>query len=443
MTIRKAVFLFLTIVFSSILVTAEEWTNFNTGNSGLPGDKVKSIYITEDGIKWFGTEKGLTSFNGSEWKTISDDTYSNSYNINDITFEQSNGSPALWTATAGGASFFPVNGNEITSPVFYTPENSGIASFNVSSVCVDVFNIRWFGTDNGVSGYLGSEWATYTTDNHLSSNVVTCIAADKDSFKYVGTLGGGVSRLIWNGVDAISSASPYDYSWTGLLSKDDNIYAIYVLDNGDQWFGTDAGCAFHDTTETKEGWTTYTTEEGLVNDFVQAIAQDLNGNMWFGTKGGVSIWHDNRFTNFTTEDGLADNNVNDIAVDTDGSAWFATDNGVSHLTGVISSIDHNQPAAAASGYQLLSNYPNPFNPATTISYKVTFPAHVRLDIYNMSGQLVKTLVDARHSIGIYQINWNSTTMNDIPVNSGVYFARIVISDNNQYIADSHKMLFIK
>ena len=439
----KVIFVILIIVFSAISGAAEEWAGYDTGNSGLLSNKVKSVYITEDGIKWFGTENGLTSFNGSEWKTFSDNSNSDSYNVNDIAFEQGGENPAFWSATAAGAAYFPLTGNQVTSPVFYTPENSGIVSANASSVCIDVFNARWFGTGNGVSGLFGDEWQTFTTDNHLSSNVVTCIAADKDSFKYIGTLGGGVSRLKWNGVDAVSSASPYDYSWSGLLSRKDNIYAIYVLDNGDQWFGTDAGCAFHDTTETKEGWSVYTTEEGLVDDFVQAIAQDLKGNMWFGTKGGVSLWHGNKFTNFTKADGLVDNNVNDIAVDTDGSIWFATDNGVSHLTGVISSIDTEEPAAAVSDYDLLRNYPNPFNPSTTITYNVTFPAHVRLDIYNMKGQLVTTLVDARHSTGSYEINWNSTNYENIPVNSGVYFARIVFSNNDNYIADSHKMLFIK
>ena len=440
LTLRNTIIFLISI---SIIANAQVWTGFNSENSGLLSNKVKSIYITKDGIKWFGTEKGLTSYNGSEWNTITDETNPDSYNINDIVLEMSDNATALWSATAGGAAYFPVTENEATTPVFYTPDNSGIASSNASSVCIDVFNVRWFGTDQGVSGLFGTEWSTFTTDNHLSSNVVTCIAADKDSFKYVGTLGGGVSRLIWNGVDAISSASPYDYSWSGLLSKDDNIYAIYVLDNGDQWFGTDAGCAFHDTTETKEGWSVYTTEDGLVNDFVQAIARDVNGNMWFGTKGGVSVRHDNQFTNFTTADGLIDNNVNDITVDTDGSIWFATDNGVSHLTGVISSINNENPVTAVSDYDLLNNYPNPFNPSTTISYHVTFPAHVRLDIYNMRGQLVTTLVDARHSAGNYQINWNCTTGNNKAVNSGVYFARVVLSDNDHYMADSHKMLLIK
>ncbi len=443
MTVKHATLLLLIIASGSMFVTAEEWTGFNTENSGLPSNQVKSVYIAGDGVKWFGTDKGLTSFDGGEWKTLSDDTNPDLYNIRDIAFEPSNGNPALWAATAGGATFFPVTGNEAELPVFYTPENSGIVSANASSVCVDAFNARWIGTGEGVSGFFGAGWTIFTTDNHLSGNVVTCIAADKDSFKYIGTLGGGVSRVIWNGVDAVSSASPYDYSWTGLLSRENNIYAVYVLDNGDQWFGTDAGCAFHDTTDTKAGWTAYTTEDGLVHDFVQAIARDLTGNMWFGTKGGVSLWHGNRFTNFTTADGLLDNSVNDIAVDTDGSIWFATDNGVSHLTGVVSSIDHEPPAAPVSGYQLLSIYPNPFNPATTISYDVAFPAHVRLDIYNMLGQLVDRLVDARHYVGRYEINWNSATRNDLPVNSGVYFVRIVISDKDQYIADSRKILFIK
>jgi subtilisin family serine protease len=73
---------------------------------------------------------------------------------------------------------------------------------------------------------------------------------------------------------------------------------------------------------------------------------------------------------------------------------------------------------------LAGNYPNPFNPETSISYSVKTPSHVSLDIYNLKGQKVKTLVQEKKASGNHSVVWDGTDDNHSPVASGVYFYRM-------------------
>jgi len=73
---------------------------------------------------------------------------------------------------------------------------------------------------------------------------------------------------------------------------------------------------------------------------------------------------------------------------------------------------------------LKQNYPNPFNPTTTIAYSLPEASKVRLDIYNVKGQLVKTLVNAEMSAGMHSVVWNGRDSNNAAVASGVYFYRV-------------------
>jgi uncharacterized protein (DUF362 family) len=93
----------------------------------------------------------------------------------------------------------------------------------------------------------------------------------------------------------------------------------------------------------------------------------------------------------------------------------------------------------SSDFRLFQNYPNPFNPQTTISYQLFKPANVMLNIYDVQGSLVRTLVDKHHNKGYYRLLWNGRTANGIPAPSGVYLGRLQI-DN---IHSSIRMALIK
>src|SRR5204862_573609 len=70
-------------------------------------------------------------------------------------------------------------------------------------------------------------------------------------------------------------------------------------------------------------------------------------------------------------------------------------------------------------FSLEENYPNPFNPSTTIRYSLPTDSYVKLSIYNMLGQEISTLVNQRKGAGVYTVSWDASN-----VSSGVYFYRL-------------------
>ena len=83
-------------------------------------------------------------------------------------------------------------------------------------------------------------------------------------------------------------------------------------------------------------------------------------------------------------------------------------------------------ASIPKAFSLAQNSPNPFNPATTISYSVPEgnSVHVRLDIFGIRGQLVRTLVDAVRDEGTYHVLWDGTDNNGHHLASGIYLYRM-------------------
>ncbi len=74
--------------------------------------------------------------------------------------------------------------------------------------------------------------------------------------------------------------------------------------------------------------------------------------------------------------------------------------------------------------KLEQNYPNPFNPTTTIRYSIKAPSRVSLRIYNVAGQLVRTLVKEHLKSNDYKVRWDGKDNAGNDVSTGVYFYRL-------------------
>ncbi len=107
----------------------------------------------------------------------------------------------------------------------------------------------------------------------------------------------------------------------------------------------------------------------------------------------------------------------------------------SFIKSIADEITFIQPEA----YQLLANYPNPFNPETRIRFQLAAPGKVKLTIYNLLGQRVVTLVDEFRQAGFYETVWNGRNSAGAETASGVYFYRLRINEFTQ----SLKMLKVK
>ncbi|MFC1693156.1 FlgD immunoglobulin-like domain containing protein [Candidatus Latescibacterota bacterium] len=80
------------------------------------------------------------------------------------------------------------------------------------------------------------------------------------------------------------------------------------------------------------------------------------------------------------------------------------------------------------GFMLSQNFPNPFNPETTISYRLPETSFVKIDVYSVIGQLVRTLVNEIKSAGNYTVTWDGKDNAGSQLRSGVYFYRIKAGD---------------
>jgi hypothetical protein len=83
---------------------------------------------------------------------------------------------------------------------------------------------------------------------------------------------------------------------------------------------------------------------------------------------------------------------------------------------------------------LKDNYPNPFNPQTTISYTLSHDAMVELSVYDLSGRMVESLVNGQQYPGEFSVSW---TANGLP--SGMYIARLIV-DGESF---TKKMMLMK
>ena len=102
----------------------------------------------------------------------------------------------------------------------------------------------------------------------------------------------------------------------------------------------------------------------------------------------------------------------------------------------VAMLLHTRPAA----FSLASNYPNPFNPATTIRYALPQAADVRLTVYNVVGQVVRTLVAEHQSAGRYLVAWDATNDSGHSLSAGIYFYRLQAGDEFHAVK---KMLLLK
>jgi hypothetical protein len=100
----------------------------------------------------------------------------------------------------------------------------------------------------------------------------------------------------------------------------------------------------------------------------------------------------------------------------------------------------DSPATPQVGAALLAqNHPNPFNPSTLIGYEVAREGKTELRIFNVQGELVRTLVDRQSTPGTYEVEWDGRDDNGQSVPSGSYYYRLAVDGNE----DAKRMILIK
>jgi Secretion system C-terminal sorting domain len=89
--------------------------------------------------------------------------------------------------------------------------------------------------------------------------------------------------------------------------------------------------------------------------------------------------------------------------------------------------------------KFIKNYPNPFNPVTTISFEIGESGKAQVEIFNAKGQKVKTLLDDNLDIGAHSVDWTGNDSNNKRVSSGIYFYKVSVNGKQKI----KKMLMLK
>jgi len=180
----------------------------------------------------------------------------------------------------------------------------------------------------------------------------------------------------------------------------------------------------------------YTSTINLEQTYFVEIIVAVDGNVTLRVDGSNFVSHD--FGNVITgEIGLGVKRA---------KSWF-DDISVTHATSsapLAATSEANQiQEIIPEKFELLGNFPNPFNPRTSISYSLPEEADVRLDIYNIRGMRVRTLVNTRQNAGHHNIEWNS--LNDLGqrVTSGIYVYKLRATGTSQNVTLTGKMSLMK
>ena len=181
------------------------------------------------------------------------------------------------------------------------------------------------------------------------------------------------------------------------------------------------------TEEVHQKW----KDSAWVNMYKYSYTYDKNNNeiehlehYWDG-----SAWGNDWKYSYTYDEN--NNETEDLWQSWDGSAWINVYK-ILYKYGSVTKI--NEDLSFINSYNLSNNYPNPFNPSTTIRYSIPKQSHITLKIYDIIGREVAILVNEEKPAGNYQIGFNAA---NLP--SGVYFYQLKAGS---YV-ETNKMVLLK
>ncbi len=428
----------------------------------------RKLTFDDEGFIWCTGYKGLYRFNGSQWElfTFSDVPTSN------ILYDCAEGlDGTMWFATdnAGLCGYDRSRWKTIgvEDSLFFGPQYLITVDSNGNIWCPrnDIINrydwetwhvskLKWYASvtsfvpdnDGGIWACIGERygtqpddieyrlihsrdgvWDVYTYSDGLPGANIESMTLSQDGLLWCATKTEGI--FSFNG-----EHFTYYRESEGLSSN--KTTSILIDSEGFLWVGTRTGLCQYDGITSR----VFTTSDGLYSNHVIALAIDTRSNVWsVSYTGGVSLYEGEKWRHFTLKDGVVLKKFSALAASKDGSVWFSTkgDGIYRYIYNSQSDVETNEilPATIA----ITGNYPNPFNPITTIGISLPEAGFVDLFIYNLAGQKIRELMSGTLSEGIHSVVWDGRNSNGLPVSAGVYMSRLTMGD----AVTTGKMLLMK
>jgi len=287
-------------------ISGESTTEF--GLSGEAGQRrVKSITETDEGTIWVGTVSGLQRLAGNDHSFHSVPEVRGTVRV---LRQTSDGT--LWIGTIGRGLLTYRQGrfSRIAAP-------DPLPSNTVLNLYEDIERNIWIGTQGGMVRLIKTPVRTVPLPNGSDSDAET-IYQDTNGDLWVAAVN----------LFRVHNGKASAYAFPGITGV--RVRNVFRDREGALWIGTEGKGAFR---RTRGRLSRYSTEEGLVNNFVRAFLQGRDGSVWIATDEGVSRWRDQRIMNYRISDGLAYFSTRSLLQDQRGDIWIGTDQGLSRLHG--------------------------------------------------------------------------------------------------------------
>lgn len=301
---------------------------YNNDN-GLPLNAILCSFCDAKGNMWFGTDGGgVCRFDGKSFVTYST---SNGLANNHVWYITEDRHHNIWIASnGGGASCFDGKSFKTLN------EGNGLISNYVKCILEDRAGHIWMATDKGitklVAPYKGLNFAnSISVCKKISmpfSDGVTSMAQSNDGNIWCGTIQGAVC------IDANTNGAELKIKSTYTIANglpNNYVTSLYNDSKGKLWLSTIAGLSMlaksdHANLEDidKNKFINYNKSNGLIDNNITSIAEDLEGNIWLTSNQGVSCFNQYKFKSYTTANGLLSNYIKNITCDKQGNLWFAT-----------------------------------------------------------------------------------------------------------------------
>lgn len=310
-------FWFITLIFCftpgiGLLAQGLPFKNFSI-QSGLSQSVVNDIHQDSDGYIWIATEYGLNRFNRFQFVSFFED---NGLSHNNILVIYEDSQKRLLVGTESGISYR--TGDRFSR----LPGTELLNRVQVNSLMEDSGGGLWVGTESvGIFYFRDDSFITINSQNGLTDNSIRKIVESQNGDIYAATREGVV--VIRNG------------NILEVLTEDDGLADSAVRDifehnDGSLWIATRNGLSVR-----RNGtFTTFRTEEGLINNRVTALTSDEGNGVWIATEGGLSHYREGRIFNYNDATGLSNNIVFSVFRDFENNLWAGTyGGGVDLLTG--------------------------------------------------------------------------------------------------------------
>lgn len=287
-------------------------TFYSAANSPLENNRIGAVAVAEDGAVWLGGEGVLYRIEGDAWTVFSaEEAADEGFPLRLIVGVIPTADGDVWIGDVDGAicRFDPAT----TACVEAFRKEESMAEAPLTRLTLDAEGRLYFTTaGDGYSVYDGANWRKFVKTNEgIKGNAVRSAVVGSEGALWAVT-DGGVQRIV------APNRPPEVLPDSGVAS----IRALYAARTGELWVAGEGVGVWDD-----ESWTLLTTEDGLLDGVVQAIAEDGRGRIWLGTNVGVSIWNGAVFVNLTEETGLPSGNIQ--ALLPDGEAmWIGSAGGL-------------------------------------------------------------------------------------------------------------------